>query len=177
MNWKQIVIMWCGIGIIVFIGIVTVMDSYEPDYELFVFWLLLVMMVTVGFIMTFRTKKNKKNGSREMNLRKGFKRLVSILSLIPALVGLGIIIVGCVNGDDDMVTGGILTALIGFVSIWAIYGIVRWAIYGIVRYIIKGFNENCCANCEREIGELEQVSKFNEHKVCGECYKKLNENS
>lgn len=165
MNWKQITSMWCGIGLIVFIGFINVMEPRRADYALFVFWMFLVMLVTVGLIMTFRTKKNKKVGSREMNLRKGFKRLVFILSLIPVLIGIGIFICGLVDGYDDMVIGGVLTALIGFVSIWAIYGVVL--------YIIKGFNENCCANCERPIGKLEESQIFKEHVVCAECHKKL----
>ena len=71
-----------------------------------------------------------------MNLRKGFKRLVFTLSLIPVLIGIIVFIAGLVDGDDDMLIGGLLTVLIGFGAIWAIYGIVL--------YIIKGFNANYC---------------------------------
>ena len=103
-----------------------------------------------------------------MSLRKGFKRLVFILSLIPVLIGIVVFIAGLVDEEEDMLIGGILTALIGFVAIWAIYRVVL--------YIIKGFNTNYCANCEIEIGKLEKQFKFKEHVVCTECHKKLNEN-
>ena len=103
-----------------------------------------------------------------MSLRKGFKRLVFILSLIPVLIGIGVLIGGLVDEDEDLIGGGLLTIFIGFAAIWAIYGVVL--------YIIKGFNTNYCANCEREIGKLEKQFKFKEHVVCTECHKKLNEN-
>ena len=104
-----------------------------------------------------------------MNLRKGFKRLVFILSLIPVLIGIGVFIGGLVDGDEELIFGGLLTTFIGFVAIWAIYRVVL--------YIIKGFNTNYCANCEREIGKLEKQFKFKEHVVCTECHKKLTQNT
>ena len=168
MNRKQLVTVWCGIGLILFIAVATVLGPYRPDYPLFVFWTFLVILFTVGLINTFRTKKAELKGSKEMNLQKGFKRLVFILSLIPVLIGIIVIIVGLVEEDEDMLIGGLLTALIGFVAIWIIYGLVL--------YIIGGFNAKCCANCEREIGKLEEQFKFKEHVVCTECHKKLNEN-
>jgi phosphatidylglycerophosphate synthase len=118
----------------------------------FVFWAFLVILVTIGLIKTFRTKKAERSGSKEMNLRKGFKRLVFILSLIPALIGIAVFIAGLVDEDDDMLIGGLLTTLIGFVAIWAIYGVVL--------YIIKGFNSHHCENCEKNIGKLEEQFKF-----------------
>ena len=168
MNWKQLASMWCGIGLVFCVAIVTVLDSYDPDYVLFVSWAFLVILVTVGLIITFRTKNAKRDGSREMNLRKGFKRLVFILSLIPALIGIAVFVTGLVDEDEELLIGGLLTALIGFVAIWAVYGVVL--------YIVKGFNANYCANCEREIGKLEEQLKFKEYMVCTKCHKKLSEN-
>ena len=87
---------------------------------------------------------------------------------MPVLIGIFVFISGLVDEDEDVLLEGILTALIGFVAIWAIYGV------GL--YIIKGFNTNYCANCEKETGKLEVQFKFNEHVVCAECHKKLSEN-
>ena len=168
MNWKQLVSMWCGIGLIIFSGLVCVAAAYRAEYELFVFWAFLVTLVTSGFIVTFRNRMQN-NGSKEMNLRKGFKRLVFILSLIPVLIGIIVFIAGLVDGDDDMLIGGLLTVLIGFGAIWAIYGIVL--------YIIKGFNANYCDNCDKEIGKIEETYTFKEHIVCAKCYERLKDTS
>ena len=180
MNKRQLISMWCGIIIVFFIAFFTVIEPYSPDYEIFCFWLFLMIIVISGFMCTFKGKgenlrnpndtqtQTEKDRSKEMNLRKGFKRLVFILSLIPALIGIIVFIVGLVDEDDGMLIGGLLTALIGFITIWAIYGVVL--------FIIKGFNSHHCENCEKNIGKLEEEFKFNEHVVCAECYKKLNEN-
>ncbi len=167
MNWKQLASMWCGIGLVFCVAVVTVLGSYDPDHALFAFWAFLVILVTVGLIMTLRTKNAKQNGSREMNLRKGFKRLVFILSLIPVLIGIAIALMGIVEEENELLIVGFLTALIGFVAIWAVYGVVL--------YIVKGFNTNYCTNCEREIGKLEEQVKFKEYVVCAECHKRLSE--
>lgn len=102
-----------------------------------------------------------------MNLHKGFKRLVFIVSLIPVLIGIAMALMGIVEEENELLIVGFLTALIGFVAIWAVYGVVL--------YIVKGFNANYCTNCEREIGKLEEQVKFKEYVVCAECHKRLSE--
>lgn len=157
--------MWISIGLVLFIGVITLLEPYLPDYELFLFWTLLVVLVAGGLMSTLRKNKIKTIRSSNMNLRKGFKRLVFVISLIPVLIGIIMFIGGLVDGDDDLLGGGLLTALIGFAAVWAVYGVIL--------FIVRGFNANYCANCEADIGKLEDKYTFKEHMVCAECHKKL----
>lgn len=174
MNVKQIVSMWLGVSIILFTAFAVLSESYNsnpfgqssPDYPLFLFCTFLILLVTAALIITFRTYISDQNRSRQMNLRKGFRRLAFILSLIPVLIGITMLIGGVANDDEDLLFGGILTALIGNVSIWVIYGAVL--------YIANGFYAHYCGNCEKEISRLEEKYKFNGHIVCSVCNNKLN---
>jgi len=103
-----------------------------------------------------------------VNLRKGIKRVVFILSLVPVFIGIAMFIIGLVDNHYEMREAGFLTAVIGF-------GVI-WIIYGVMLYIIKGFQTRYCANCERELGRIEELVNFKDYAVCIECYKKLTDN-
>ena len=167
MNIIQLIIMWISIGLVLFIGVITLLEPYRPDYELFLFWTLLVVLVAGGLMNTLKINKIKTMRSSKMNLRKGFKRLVFVVSLIPVLIGIIMIIGGIVDEYDDIIVGGFLVAPIGFAVVWAVYGVIL--------FIARGFNANYCANCESDIGKLEEKYTFKEHIVCAECHKKLNQ--
>jgi uncharacterized membrane protein len=157
--------MWVGIGLVLFIGIFTLLDPWEPDYGLFLFWTLAVISIVVGLINTLRIKTK---GSNKMNLKKGFRRLVFVISLLPVLIGIILLIGGLIDEDEELIGAGLLVAFIGFVAVWTIYGIIL--------YIVKGFKESYCANCEEDIGKLEKTYSFKGHIVCEECHNKLSGN-
>ena len=69
-----------------------------------------------------------------MNHKKGFKRIVIVVSLIPVLFGIFVFVGGIEGGDGDLYfLGGLFTALGGFAAVWAVY----W----LILYIVKGFKE------------------------------------
>lgn len=104
-----------------------------------------------------------------MNLKKGFKRLFFVVSLIPILIGIIGVIVCLVDEDEEGLLIGVLIALIGFAAVWAVYGVTL--------YVARGFIASYCANCETNMGKLEEKYSFKEHAVCAECHKKLNQNN
>jgi hypothetical protein len=43
-------------------------------------------------------------------------------------------------------------------------------------FVLKGFESKVCENYEKEIGNLEESTKFKDYLVCNECNKKLSLN-
>ena len=63
-----------------------------------------------------------------VNLRKGIRRTVFVLSLIPVLFGIVMFIIGLADDNSELLTGGALIALIGFGAIWIIYAVILYTI-------------------------------------------------
>lgn len=79
--------MWCGIVAIVFIYFFTILEPYRPEYAKFCVCVFLIALVTAGLIITFKDKKGKEGEARKpLNLRRGFRRITLLLSIVVALV-------------------------------------------------------------------------------------------
>lgn len=85
MNKNQLIAMWCGIVAIVLFGFV-MMDSYRPEYGRFAVCVLITALITGGLILTFRDKKRPEGETgKPVNLRRGFKRITFLLSILVGL--------------------------------------------------------------------------------------------
>ena len=97
-----------------------------------------------------------------MNRKKGTLRLAIVLSVLSVVFG---VMVCTFGGDEDF---AFTIGICGPILVWICY-LGFW-------FVLKGFDAHQCENCEKNIGKLEEQFKFNEHVVCAECHKKLNEN-
>lgn len=97
-----------------------------------------------------------------MNVKKGFLRLVIVLSIVPVVVGFPF-------------SFSYKTGEFGF-GLMVCGPIIVWLAYFAAIFVRKGFSDKYCANCEKTIGKLEESQIFKEHVVCAECHNKLSEN-
>ena len=87
MNNKQLIFMWLGIVAIAFPAFITIADAYRPNYSNFVIWAFLVALIASGLIYTCRDKKRQENErTRELNLKKGFRRITFVLAVCAAII-------------------------------------------------------------------------------------------
>jgi len=111
MNKKQLVCMWCGIAVFVFVGLITVESSSWHSFEwkdyaplLIIYWPS-VAVVTGGLIWTFKDKKRPEGVAKKpMNLRGGFKRITLVLAIIVGLLS-SLIPVPVIVSARDFVQG------------------------------------------------------------------------
>ena len=96
-----------------------------------------------------------------MNKKMGTLRLAIVLSVVFFVLG---VMMEALYGEDLFFAIGIF----GPILVWICY----WGFW----FVLKGFDSHQCENCEKNIGKLEGRFKFNDHVVCAECHKKLNEN-
>ncbi len=121
MNKKQIVTMWLGITIVFFVAFLTIVDSYRPNYDTFFTWAFLIILVCSGLMLTFRGRqsvrldsrmtpsKTQKEQRRAMNLRKGYRRLVLVISLIPVSIGVILFVIGLLDDNEDGIGSNVLS--------------------------------------------------------------------
>jgi len=140
MNKKQLICMWCGIVAVMLCAFVTIVSAYYPDYAYFGVWVLLITLVTCALIYTFKDKK-RPEGEREKptDLRRGFRRVILLLSLLSASVFLIVGIINALAGEWGDVPSCLIGASASFAGVWVVYGIIRCVITPVACWLVKGF--------------------------------------
>ena len=64
MNKKHLILMWGGILAIVFVAFTEIIEPYRPNYGNFGAWVLSIVLITSGFIVTLKDKKDQKTTKR-----------------------------------------------------------------------------------------------------------------
>jgi hypothetical protein len=69
MNKKQLIVMWCGISAIVLFGYLetSTRGHVGVNWDNFILWSIMISLVAVGLICTFRDKKDKKPKDAQNN--------------------------------------------------------------------------------------------------------------
>ena len=153
MNWKQIVCMWLGIGLIVLIGFfsymtfpkafndVSIIGPVVVECYRFGLWVFIVALVTGGLIYTFRDRKRPET-EHPINITCGFKRVTLLLSLLSILFFFTIGIVLLLDSDQEAPVIANLVGLAVAAGVWVIYAVMRWIVVPFVCWVVKGFHQD-----------------------------------
>ncbi len=165
MNKKQVVCMWCGIVVIVFVAFVKEVVHYTFNLAAFCVWVFLIALVTAGLIITFKDKKGKEGEARKpMNVKRGFQRITLILAILVGVI-CGCAVIGILmdirglapiqmhrRGYADaswimlstnkfvglLVLAGLGSAIAGFCGVWLSYFLVG-PVYELIKWLKLGF--------------------------------------
>jgi hypothetical protein len=152
MNWKQIVCMWLGIGLIVLIAFASYMNFHVyseigigpvvAECYRFGLWVFIVALVTGGLIYTFRDRKRPET-EHPINITCGLTRLTLGLSLLSILffftIGIGLRL------DSHQEAPELFAFAVGLsvaAGVWVIYALMRWILVPFVCWVVKGFHQD-----------------------------------
>jgi hypothetical protein len=145
MNWKQIICMWLGVGLIVLVGWNFFIDFPARYSQVgiccrFGLWVFIAALVTGGLIVTFKDRK-RPEVKQPINLTRGFKRVTLLLSLLSMLfffiIGIAMLLHGDQHAPEPFAVG-----LASAAGVWVIYGVIRWIVVPFVCWVVKGFHED-----------------------------------
>lgn len=104
-----------------------------------------------------------------LNYKRGFRRIILVLSLVIATVGFFVFASESYDFDSEDAIEAMLFSIFLFVIVWTSY----FSICFVIAFVVRGFQQIQCANCERIIKKPKEVRLYKDHSVCPGCHEKL----